>query len=271
MTEPTTLACERHGNSTPLSCVRCDVPICWGCLVETDVGFMCERHGGRTRRPGPLPAERRQRLVLGVGAVAAVALVALVLSRVGSSGSAPSPPPPRPVEYEAVAGHPGNADFEAGPGPSGRPAGWVGGGEGYELALDTEVRHGGGASGRVRALAVTGDNRTQGGLTTCLPAVGVLGATVRVSAFLRTDGATGRATGLSMVVFGPRPDGRPGVLNGANMRRFPILGTTGWTEYRVQAVVPMTADRVCLSATLGGAGTLWVDDVVVERDGGPQL
>ncbi|MEO7443821.1 MAG: hypothetical protein ABIW46_09860 [Acidimicrobiales bacterium] len=262
----TTPTCERHGNATPLSCVRCETPICWGCLVETDVGYMCERHG-RAKGSRSAADARQKRLVLGAGGLAAVMVVAFLVTRVkdNSTGLAPR----RPVVYEVLAGLPENPGFEAGVGAQGRPVGWIGGAPGYEVSLDTEIRHGGSASGRVRASGGTGNGGGVGALFTCIPADQVAGRSVRLTAYLRTEAAVGSATGLTLAVIGERPDGRPGLLNEVNMRRFPILGTTGWKAYSLQTAVARGAERICLSAQIGREGTLWADDVVLERTGGP--
>lgn len=262
-----TLTCERHGNATPLSCVRCETPICWGCLVETDVGFMCEKHGGRQRRSRMLPSDRRQRLVAGAGALAAVLLVVYLARQVGDGGT--DVPAPRPVVYQAISGLIDNPGFEAGAGEGGTPAGWQVRGGGYEAGVDPDVRHTGTASGRVRSLDVAARNRLPSGLISCFGADRVVGGTLRMRGYMRSDDVSGSLTGLFIEVSGERFDGSQGRVGGANMGGFPIRGTTAWREYTLQVPVAVSAERVCVGALLTGGGTIWLDDVVLELTGGP--
>lgn len=262
------LTCERHGTATPLSCVRCETPICWACLVETDVGFMCEKHGGQARRARTLRSERRQRLVLGAGAVAIVVMVVLLARRVGDSGT--GPPAPRRVVYEPVTDLIDNPDFEAGAGDGGAPVGWEVRSAGYQAAVDTDVRHGGAASGRISFVAASESTRLPPGLVRCFEADRLIGATVRLRSFLRSENASGSLTGLVIEVSGRRPDGSDGILNIASMRSLPIRGTLDWREYTLQLPVALSAERLCVGALLTGRGTLWLDDVVVEIAGGPE-
>ncbi|MGH9281110.1 MAG: B-box zinc finger protein [Acidimicrobiales bacterium] len=44
--ESTEVVCARHRTPTQLRCVRCQRPICPRCLVQTPVGFMCDKHKG---------------------------------------------------------------------------------------------------------------------------------------------------------------------------------------------------------------------------------
>ncbi len=264
-----TLTCERHGNATPLSCIRCETPICWGCLVETDVGFMCEKHGGRERKAKTLRSERRQRLVLGVGAAVAVVLVLVLARRIGGDGT--SPPAARPVVYEAVDGLVANPGFEGGAADGGAPVGWDVTSRGYQGAVDTDVRHGGAASGRLRAVTAGEPSRVPPGMVSCFGASQILGGTLRLRGFLRSEEASGSLTGLVIEVRGRRPDGTTGLLNAALMRSLPVRGTTDWREYTLQLPIALSAERVCVGALLTGGGTLWLDDVVVEVTGAPEL
>jgi len=265
-----TLVCERHGNATPLTCVRCQAPICWGCLVETDVGFMCERHGGRARRPQTLPAVRRERLVLGAGSVVVGVLLLFAVTRLNASGD--GPPAPQPVVYQVLPDLPFNAGFEGGSGPSGVPVGWeIRGGD--VGVLDAEITHSGAASGRLRA--AEGDlerRRTPPGMFSCFGAEPVAGRTLRLRAFVRSEDATGSLTGLVIEVFGRGPGGRSELLAAGTMRSFPISGTTGWEQHNVQVPVAKVAERVCVGALITGRGTLWIDDLGLEHSvGGPAL
>lgn len=89
-----TAKCERHGETTRLTCVDCDLPICPKCMIRTEVGLKCES----CAQPAPVPvASRPSRLPLVLAAVGLiVVVVAAVLllkpSEPSGEGSATSPP-----------------------------------------------------------------------------------------------------------------------------------------------------------------------------------
>ncbi len=89
-----TAKCERHGETTRLTCVDCDRPICPKCMVRTEVGLKCES----CAQPAPVPATRRSSrvplaLVL-VGLIAVAAAVVLLLRPSDSPGQGTAASPP---------------------------------------------------------------------------------------------------------------------------------------------------------------------------------
>lgn len=78
-----TVKCERHGESTRLSCVDCARPICPKCSVRTEVGLKCEACA-KPAVTTPTRLSRRSRMPLVLGVVGLVAVAAAVVLFVGS-------------------------------------------------------------------------------------------------------------------------------------------------------------------------------------------
>ncbi|MEX0658554.1 MAG: kelch repeat-containing protein [Egibacteraceae bacterium] len=76
-----TVRCERHGESTRLSCVDCGQPLCPKCSVRTEVGLKCEACAKpAVETPSTFPRRRRLPLALGLVGLAIVGIaVALFL------------------------------------------------------------------------------------------------------------------------------------------------------------------------------------------------
>lgn len=81
------LKCERHGESTRLTCVDCGKPICPRCAVRTEVGLKCEDDAAPAAIPEKALAvmrPSRRPLYLGLaGAVLAAVLIVVVLASQG--------------------------------------------------------------------------------------------------------------------------------------------------------------------------------------------
>ncbi len=84
------MTCPRDGTATPLTCTRCQTPICPACLVRTDVGLRCPTCAA----DGPVGASTHRRAArpLAIAGVVGVALLVLVVALTlgrngGSSGS----------------------------------------------------------------------------------------------------------------------------------------------------------------------------------------
>jgi N-acetylneuraminic acid mutarotase len=74
------LQCERHGETTRLTCVDCEKPICPKCMVRTEVGLKCESCAEPAAGPaavGPKPSKAP--LLIGVVGLVVLAAVALLL------------------------------------------------------------------------------------------------------------------------------------------------------------------------------------------------
>ena len=148
-----------------------------------------------------------------------------------------------------------NAGFEI-PDPvhSSRPASWHVGGTGYDLALDTTWAHGGSRSLRIRS---TGGG-TFGVATQLIEAGALKGQRVRLSGYIRTEAVKGGWAGLWL-----RFDGPGGALWMDNMIGRGAVGTSEWTRFRVEGVVPDTATGIALGAIMPGTGTAWFDDLTL--------
>src|SRR5262249_4444428 len=139
-----------------------------------------------------------------------------------------------------------NLGFEAAQGPKeARPAGWSGGGEGYDLTVDAGSSRSGHGSGHIarRTGAPAGPNDFAS-LTQCIEPTDWRGQRVRLSGWLKTRDA-GWA-GLWMRVDGAQNKS----FAFDNMRNRAPKGTTEWTRYEVVLDVPQGAIRVCFGMLL---------------------
>jgi len=157
---------------------------------------------------------------------------------------------------------PKNLDFEDPPRSVVlRPAGWGGGGEGYELAVDVQVRHQGRQSGRIRWTGWDQPSlRGFGVLDQSVPAEAFRGRRVRYSGYVRTQDVREGWVGLWMGV-----NGHEGMLFFDNMQTSnrAIVGTTDWKEYEIILDVPTEAMAIGFGVILSGKGTAWVDDLAL--------
>ncbi|MBX9625028.1 MAG: hypothetical protein K2X82_14570 [Gemmataceae bacterium] len=140
-------------------------------------------------------------------------------------------------------------------GPAARadpPAGWGGGGKGYELAVDKDVKHAGKASGTVKA--VDAEEGGFGTLTQAFAADNYKGKRVRMTAHVKTKDVDGWA-GLWL-----RADGAEKInLAFDNMMDRPVKGTTDWKKYEVVLDIPDDAGAIFFGFLVSGAGQGWVD------------
>jgi hypothetical protein len=138
-----------------------------------------------------------------------------------------------------------------------QPKSWGGGGEGYELSRDDTEKHAGKASGCVRS---TGDGANGfGTLTQWFSAGDYRGKRLRMTAYVKTDGAEGW-TGLWVRIDGKEKTG----LAFDNMMGRPVKGTTEWKKYDVVLDVPAEAEEIFFGYLVAGKGRGWVDDITFE-------
>jgi hypothetical protein len=133
------------------------------------------------------------------------------------------------------------------------PKGWFGGGAGYELTADTEVKHGGKASGSLKA---TDAAKNFGSFTSAIRADNYRGKRVRLVAFVKPEGVKDWA-GLWLRVDGKEKT----AIAFDNMNARPIKGTSDWTKYGLVLDVPKEAEEIYFGCLLAGTGRLWVDDM----------
>jgi len=133
------------------------------------------------------------------------------------------------------------------------PKGWFGGGEGYELTGDTEVKHGGKASGSLKA---TDEAKNFGTFTSAIRADNYRGKRVRLVAYVKPEGIKDWA-GLWLRVDGKEKT----AIAFDNMNARPIKGTSDWTAYGLVLDVPMEAEEIYFGCLLAGRGRLWIDDM----------
>ena len=149
-----------------------------------------------------------------------------------------------------AAGTPARADF---------PAKWGGGGRGYELTLEKDVKHGGKASGSIKS----GENAENfASLTQGFNAQKYRGKRLRLTAYVKSDNLEDWA-GLWM-----RVDGKTkAALAFDNMMERPVKGTTDWTKYEVVLQIPQEAEEIYFGFLVAGKGHAWVDDFTFDTVG----
>lgn len=156
------------------------------------------------------------------------------------------------VVLVGAAGSPARAD---------PPAGWGGGGKGYELAVDKDEKHAGKASGTVKC--VDESEPGFGTLTQAFKADKYKGKRVRMTAHVKTKDVTGIGAGLWMRVDGKEKTS----LAFDNMIDRPVKGTNDWKKYEVVLDIPDDADGVFFGFLVAGPGQGWVDGITFEAVG----
>lgn len=208
---------------------------------------------------------------------ARLALLLLALAApVVAAASAPEAkaPPAVPPEKAAkpVASVPlVNAGFEStAQGKAGSPDGWWAvqhaGPVSYTFRPDTAVKRSG-----ERSLRVTNVGPEPfGSVYQTVQAAPYRGRTLRLSAWLRTEGATGNgfATGAGLKLHSARGGYALDVIE---MRQDAVHGTTDWTRYEITLKVPAEAEQIEAGLTLFGPGSVWIDDVALDAMDGERL
>jgi hypothetical protein len=141
------------------------------------------------------------------------------------------------------------------------PTDWGGGGDGYEASVDRTEKHGGEASGSVKAITPKKDNF--GTLVQAFKADKYRGKRLRMSAYVKAKDVEGWS-GLWMRVDGQEKS----PLAFDNMQERPIKGTKDWKQYEVVLDVPEDAFSITFGILLAdGEGQVWVDDFKFEAVG----
>ena len=131
----------------------------------------------------------------------------------------------------------------------------------FEITRDTTVAHAGRASIRIRGAE---DPTGFGSISTSFPAQPYVGHRIRFSVFLRTASLTGQGAQL----WARADDSARRSVAFFNSGATPLRGTTDWTQRSISLAVPAGATVVVIGALAHGAGSLWIDDVHIESDGG---
>lgn len=125
----------------------------------------------------------------------------------------------------------------------------------YEVSVDTTVKHGGKASGRIKFI---GDKPEGfGALMQMFKADDYLGKRLRMSAWIRTEDADAAAPWF-------RIDGAKGMLGFDNMGNRIVKGTSDWTKYELTLDVPSAAINIAFGGLVSGKGQAWLDDFMFE-------
>jgi hypothetical protein len=146
------------------------------------------------------------------------------------------------------------------PKPSILPDGWLVSGDGaadYRVTLDPAIKHGGRRSAMLSALAPHPARYVT--LMQGFDAAAFRNKRIRVSAFLRGEGLTGRADAWARVRGLGSAEG--GALGGASC---PLDGTFDWKPCELVFDVPDESVEVQLGFGITGDGALWIDDVKIE-------
>lgn len=128
----------------------------------------------------------------------------------------------------------------------------------FEMGIDSTTAHTGSRAGFMRSKA---DSTTGWGTwMQSFDATPYSGKRMRFSAYVKTENLADH------VALWMRVDGSDGQLSFDNMGDRPIRGTTDWTEYTITLDVPQEARGIALGVILTGAGSVWIDDVVLTEE-----
>jgi erythromycin esterase len=153
---------------------------------------------------------------------------------------APAPPAEPPDPFVSM-----NLGFEDADGD--KPKGWWVG-DPADIALVTDVKHGGDRALRIRPTG--GEFRAAAGRIDAKPYVG---KHITLRGWIKTD-ATADGAALWL-----RVDGGEGAFD--NMGDKKLTGTRPWTEASVEVDVPQGAEALIAGAMVIGRGTAWFDDL----------
>jgi erythromycin esterase len=157
-----------------------------------------------------------------------------------------------------------NLGFEA-HGADGRVLNWGGGGDGYQMAVDSIEPFAGRFS--LRSQWIGGDRLPQqrafGSVTTMYPVQQVMGRRLHLTGYIRTHGVSGYAG------FWMRVDGPNGMIALDNMSERGPRATTPWTRYDIELLVDSGAVRVVVGLLHSGTGTAWFDSLSLDVVGPP--
>jgi C-terminal processing protease CtpA/Prc len=140
------------------------------------------------------------------------------------------------------------------------PLNWLKWGNGYELKIDTAIRHSGKASVLIEPTEEKLPN-SFGCIAYSIPA-NYKAKEIELIAYMKLNNVNDGPIGLML-----RIDGPSGELGFENMQSKNIMGTKDWTRFSVKLPYPSGARTIFIGAILSGKGQLWVDDFQVLLDG----
>jgi hypothetical protein len=123
--------------------------------------------------------------------------------------------------------------------------------EDYDMGGNPRVPHGADGGGYIRSRVDA--PKTFGTWATTVPITSLLGKRMRLSGYVRTEGANHAS--IWMRVDGPNNQ----ALSFDNMDNRPIVGTTDWKQYSLVLDVPPKATGVMFGIMLVGSGKAWID------------
>ena len=142
------------------------------------------------------------------------------------------------------------------------PKGWFSNGshvKNYEISVDTNVKHSGRASARIKSIADTPADGF-GGFMQLFAADAYHGKRVRMSAWLKSENANSLQLWF-------RLDGAKSMFGFDNMDNRGVKGTSDWKKYELTLDVPANTVNIAFGAFIIGTGQGWVDDFQFETVG----
>jgi len=159
-----------------------------------------------------------------------------------------------------------NADFELNPIEGQTPQAWNSVGYGtYSAVTDTSIIHTGQASVRIEPKSDQQRVQDFGGIVQCIDAQPFIGSLFQLTGYLRLENVRA-ATAAGAAGLWARVDSSSGqILAFDNMFSRPYTGTMDWTPAIVALGVDSTASRICFGVVMQGLGTVWADDLKLEK------
>lgn len=149
---------------------------------------------------------------------------------------------PSPIVYDFEDGTTGRISLPAVPG--------------WTWSVDETGPHDGRYAARLSADAMP---TRFGAAAAAIPAASYVGKALRLTAWVRTEGAPATLAGLWLRIDGV--DGQPAYLD--NMSDRPVQPGE-WTRVEAVTIVPEGASRIIFGPIKSGPGSLWIDDLVLE-------
>jgi erythromycin esterase len=142
------------------------------------------------------------------------------------------------------------------------PAGWIVGGQGYAVTLDTTAPKTGTRSLRIEARGIPAQ-RAFGVATNRVVVRSPLTGTVRLRGYIRTDAISEGYAGLWI-----RTDAENGRMLGLeNMWKCGVTGTSPWTAYEVTLPLDSAVGSIAFGALHPGDGIAWFDSLALSVNG----